>query len=597
MIDIKPSLAEAVAFAFSLPTDQAHLCAIHPAGNRPVVGQSFPKTDSGQAAALRWLTEADRRGYGIYFNANEVKPLGKGHAKASEAEVSTVRFLHVDADLPAGTAPDDVETARAELLAKIKAAALVPSLIVNSGNGFGLFWELAEPVTVTAENLEDIKARNAALADQLGGDDCENLDRLMRLPFSVNRPNARKIKAGRVPVLADIVSDLRDVVVYALKDFPQAAVSNEMTATRTESSGTASYETIGSPDIPETVDLSTLDESLRSIIENGPPADYTKSRSEALYMVACDLRRFGWSDGTILGVLTEPMNAIADHIFDQKQLEPVEQASRVIMDMNWRGITQESSDNAPPPGGRSPPYQPTTLPVPVQAIIEGTTKAKLLPPGNAAMSETKESKAETTPLGAVGPRRGRRRGHQSENQKLPTKVAKAGRMLSPERMRIVLDSLTEVPILNHAATKAGIHRKTLENWLKRSAAGDAGYDIEWQGIEWRFHHHCSSAIDQANDSLCSVMWQSAMGVVFKTDENGNFILEPCGRPNNKMARLFLEWHLPEKYGKPQKRHVPHNTGVLVIGRDGTKKPEYNTTASVKARKWKSFSRKFPEAKT
>ena len=117
-------MAEAVAFAVSLPTDQAHLCAIHPAGNRPVVGQSFPKTDSGQAAALRWLTEADRKGYGIYFNANEVKPLGKGHAKAKEAEVSTVRFLHVDADLPAGTAPDDVETARAELLAKIKAARL-----------------------------------------------------------------------------------------------------------------------------------------------------------------------------------------------------------------------------------------------------------------------------------------------------------------------------------------------------------------------------------------------------------------------------------------------------------------------------------------
>jgi hypothetical protein len=103
MIDIKSNLADAVAFAVSLPTDQVHLCAIHPAGNRPVVGQSFPKTESGQAAILRWLTEADRKGYGIYFNANEVKPFGKGRAKAKEAEVSTVRFLHVDADLPAGT--------------------------------------------------------------------------------------------------------------------------------------------------------------------------------------------------------------------------------------------------------------------------------------------------------------------------------------------------------------------------------------------------------------------------------------------------------------------------------------------------------------
>src|SRR5258706_2944379 len=131
MIDIKPNLRDAVAFAFSLPTDQAHLCAIHPAGNRPVVGRSFPKTEAGQAAALRWLIKADRKGYGIYFNANEVKPLGKGHAKAKEAEVSTAHFLHVDADLPTGTAPDHVDTAQPELLAQIKAIPLVPSLIIN----------------------------------------------------------------------------------------------------------------------------------------------------------------------------------------------------------------------------------------------------------------------------------------------------------------------------------------------------------------------------------------------------------------------------------------------------------------------------------
>ena len=88
-----------------------------------------------------------------------------------------------------------------------------------------------------------------------------------------------------------------------------------------------------------------------------------------------------------------------------------------------------------------------------------------------------------------------------------------------------------------------------------------------------------------------------MGVVSKTDENGNFIVKACGQPNMKMARHFLEWQRPEKWGKRRKRHVPHNAGVLVIGGDVTKKPEYDSTASVKARKWKSFSRKFREAKT
>jgi len=87
-----------------------------------------------------------------------------------------------------------------------------------------------------------------------------------------------------------------------------------------------------------------------------------------------------------------------------------------------------------------------------------------------------------------------------------------------------------------------------------------------------------------------------MGVVSKTDENGNFIVKACGQPNMKMARHFLEWQRPEKWGKRRKRHVPHNAGVLVIGGDVTKKPEYDTTASVKARKWKSFSRMFREEK-
>jgi len=45
----------------------------------------------------------------------------------------------------------------------------------------------------------------------------------------------------------------------------------------------------------------------------------------------------------------------------------------------------------------------------------------------------------------------------------------------------------------------------------------------------------------------------------------------------KMARHVLEWQRPEKWGKRRKKHVPHNAGVLVIGGDVTKKPEYDTT--------------------
>ena len=91
-------------------------------------------------------------------------------------------------------------------------------------------------------------------------------------------------------------------------------------------------------------------------------------------------------------------------------------------------------------------------------------------------------------------------GHQSEKQKLSARNAKIRRKLSPERMRIVIEVLSEYPILYVAAAKAGIHRKALEYWLKCSEAGQDGYDIEWEGLPWRFHEACGVAIDEADQT-------------------------------------------------------------------------------------------------
>jgi len=188
----------------------------------------------------------------------------------------------------------------------------------------------------------------------------------------------------------------------------------------------------------------------------------------------------------------------------------------------------------------------------------------------------------------MGRKRGRRRGRQ----------------LSPERMRIVLDSLRESPFLFNAARKAGIHRKTLEYWTKRSEAGDAGYDIEWQGLEWRFHEHCESAIREAHGRVLAALWDATMGrIIYKTDKNGNRVAlgfrGPCTKKFWKMLRLLLECISPDKWGKHPKIDVPHNTGVLVVGgisHDIPKKVNNGTAASVKARKWKAGMRMIQKTK-
>ena len=105
-------------------------------------------------------------------------------------------------------------------------------------------------------------------------------------------------------------------------------------------------------------------------------------------------------------------------------------------------------------------------------------------------SRPRESTAPPTPVK-----------ESAEKQKPPAGIARSTPKLCPELMLLVLDTLAEYPFYYYAANKAGIHRKTLAYWIRRSEAGDDGYDIEWEGIEWRFHEHCKSAIWEAVQKL------------------------------------------------------------------------------------------------
>ncbi|MGC2462512.1 MAG: hypothetical protein WA446_16315, partial [Steroidobacteraceae bacterium] len=150
-----------------------------------------------------------------------------------------------------------------------------------------------------------------------------------------------------------------------------------------------------------------------------------------------------------------------------------------------------------PAGDRSPPHEPTSLPTPLTTTVEnGTTKTELLPPAKPAASEAEGPKTGTTPLGAMGSQRSRSGGRQLKKQKLPAEISELGRKRSPERMRIFLDSLAEDAVLIHATNKACIHRRTPEYWLKCSAAGHDGYDVEWRGVTMKFHEHYISAMEE-----------------------------------------------------------------------------------------------------
>jgi len=156
-------------------------------------------------------------------------------------------------------------------------------------------------------------------------------------------------------------------------------------------------------------------------------------------------------------------------------------------------------------------------------------------------------------------------------------------------MRIFLDSLAEYPALIYATKKAGIHRRTPEYWLKGSAAGHDGYDVEWRGDTMKFHEHYISAMDEGGGHLEEVAFDLATGYdeiltskgrvsykfdpvllslghrgpdAYLKDENGDPVPETVRKFDAKMARWLLERH--DKCKRP-KTDVTHKSGVLVIG--------------------------------
>jgi hypothetical protein len=256
----------------------------------------------------------------------------------------------------------------------------------------------------------------------------------------------------------------------------------------------------------------------------------------------------------------------------------------------------------------SPPSQPSSPQAPVnENLPSGSTQTEPLPNGEAATRETKGLEPQPTPVesGSL----------HLQKPKLPARNSKMGGKLSPERMRIVIEALKEYPVLDCAAAKAGIHRKTLTYWLKCSEAGQDSYDIEWEGFQWRFHQACEAAIDVARDWLRGVMYDKALGPItykidqdlvalgnrgadaYARDENGEFIVEGRGGPiNDKMLKFLLQWLRREMWGKARTREILRSGGVLVI--DGRpNRPKKNYAASIRARQWKAALRKIEETKT
>jgi hypothetical protein len=191
-----PDLAECERFAamWCQLTAAPHitLTAIKPDG--PTDTRTFARGTGGQ---LRdWIARKQGQGDNVYFEVNEAPASCK--TKPTKASMVAAVCRHADIDPMDEAFPFADERTRLHGLVELLTndIEMPPSVVIDSGNGIQPLWVIArEPLTPAA--VERIEAENRAVEAALGAIGTNNIDRLLRLPGTVNFPNQKKRKRGR----------------------------------------------------------------------------------------------------------------------------------------------------------------------------------------------------------------------------------------------------------------------------------------------------------------------------------------------------------------------------------------------------------------
>jgi len=304
------------------------LVAIGADKHREISAATFSSEE--RSAALGWIKEQNKD-RNVYFTVNPVaEPLNK---KPKREDIQSMSWLHVDVDPRVG---ENIEAERARILAlfneNLPASVPTPTAVVFSGGGYQGFWRLETPFSIKGDpgKYEEAKRWNMQLELLFSGDSCHNVDRIMRLPGTINWPDERKKRKGRVPTLA--VLSQWNGHTYDLEDFTPAALVQSKDAQDALRTGDAVKI---SGNVKRLNDVNELGDQVQDyckviIVQGHDPDEPDKwdSRSETTWYVVCELVRSGVDDDTIYSVITDPGFKISGHILDQD--DPEKAAKRHI---------------------------------------------------------------------------------------------------------------------------------------------------------------------------------------------------------------------------------------------------------------------------
>ena len=182
--------------------------------DRDVKALTFTSPTKGTAP--EWITRWNKARYEIYFAINPLKH--QQSKKATKVDVASAGWLWADIDPPATLTGADLDAwrydKRMEFEGPLPGGLPEPTYLNDSGRGYWLLWRLRSPAPVDGKDgplTAKIEAHGRAIEGLFApwADHCSNIDRVARLPGTINH------KTGQVASVLT-VSDC----AYELADFP-----------------------------------------------------------------------------------------------------------------------------------------------------------------------------------------------------------------------------------------------------------------------------------------------------------------------------------------------------------------------------------------
>ena len=201
-----------------------------------------------RAALIKDIRQRQTRGSNVYYSVNEPCPKAArvgANGKNNTDDIIAIRALAFDIDII--KRPFDTDLLF-DFINKTLTGALQPPLLISTGGGFHLIYLLEKAINIELyrpPSNDEQRERNQTLGDfrqrvtQLGHDfefnlrmmvpnelneyikidNMSNVDRVMRLPGTVNYPKLEKKAKGQVEALAHIHNDYQHRTgIKALRD-------------------------------------------------------------------------------------------------------------------------------------------------------------------------------------------------------------------------------------------------------------------------------------------------------------------------------------------------------------------------------------------